>query len=106
MLLPDKIKAARRVAGRFQVVPKSTGSLCEGYFSGVQALAALLYFKLHFVVFADFVNEAGYVYEDVFARLICLDEAKPFGFIEKFNGSCLHNAKKWWGDKASSSETK
>ena len=56
----------------------------------VRSFSTLLYFKGDLVVFPDFVDEAAYVYKDFFARTVLLNEAKTFGFIEKFYCSSVH----------------
>jgi hypothetical protein len=68
-------------------------ALDERYFHGVRAFFALSYFELHLVILADFADEVGNVYEDIFATLVYFDEAEAFGFVEEFYGSCLHDAK-------------
>ena len=70
-----------------------SNSLHERYFYGVRAFFALGYFKLHFVVLTNFVDEVGYVYENVLAVVVEFDEAEAFGFVEEFYGSGLHDAR-------------
>ena len=72
---------------------KKSSSLHERYFYGGGAFFALGYFKLHFVVLTNFVDEVGYVYENVLAAVVKFDEAEAFGFVEEFYGSGLHDAR-------------
>jgi hypothetical protein len=65
------------------------------YAVGIQTFFALLNLVSNAVIFADGdAIEAGDVYEDVFARLIVGDKAKPFGFVKKLDGTCIHTMEK------------
>lgn len=70
-----------------------SAGLNQRYFYSVRAFFALGDFELNLVILADFADEVGYVYEDIFATLVYFDEAEAFGFVEEFYGSCLHDAK-------------
>jgi hypothetical protein len=83
---------------------QSGQSLYERYFNSVWAFFALGYFKLHFVILANFADEVGYVDEYVLAGAVYFDEAEAFSVVEKFYGSGLHDARGIKDDKASSSE--
>jgi len=59
---------------------------------GIHALAAFLGFKFYAVVLLNLTAvEARDVHEKFLAGGVVSDEAKAFGFIEKFYGSGFHN---------------
>ena len=80
--------------GMLLIFYEGEGQLSATHFNSVQPFTALLYFELNLVVVANFVNEAGYVYKNVFASCGVVDETKTFGLIEEFYGSCLHDARR------------
>ncbi len=67
------------------------GLLYDAHVYGIQAFFALLNLKLYAVSIADGLHEAGSVNEDVLAPAVGCDEAKSFGFIEKFYDTGAHN---------------
>ena len=69
------------------------GLLYDAHVYGIQAFFALLNLKLYAVSIADRLHEAGSVNEDVLAPAVGCDEAKSFGFIEKFYDTGAHD--KW-----------
>ena len=86
-------KPHRRTNGAFLFAETATLALDERYFHCVRAFFALSYFELYLVILADFADEVGNVYENVFAAFVYFDEAEAFGFVKEFYGSCLHDAK-------------
>ena len=53
----------------------------------VQSFFALLCLKFHAVIFLHLVAQTAYMHKCFFIGIVMLDETKPFGVIEKFNGT-------------------
>ncbi|SEP85280.1 hypothetical protein SAMN05444359_10326 [Neolewinella agarilytica] len=63
------------------------------YVDSIRAFTTFFYFEAYFVAFANVVDQAVGVNENVFAAVIRGDETKSLGLIEELYCSFFHNGK-------------
>lgn len=61
------------------------------YINGIQSLSSFLQFKSYFVIFSNFINQAGGMYKVLLTGVVVLDETITFFVIKEFYCPAVHN---------------
>jgi len=57
------------------------------YINSIHSFFTILQVKFNFITFFDVVDQAAYMYESFFVRIVMFNKTETFFRIEKFNGT-------------------